>query len=277
MKGRGVIIPPFLFIMVPVIFTTFKGFLRDKVFHGIMAVSALFLVIPSVSAISLRQYTEMSISLSLSLVSFILLLLAVFLGGTTLWRDIERRFTFSVLGLPISRSQYLLGRFIGIVLCIMLSTAVLSVCAFVVIKLVSGGYPPDRPVRWLNIMLALTFDMLKYILLVALAFLFSSLSTSFFLPVFGAISFFWIGTVSQQVYNYLYSPLSQGLSPFYKYAAGVLYYLIPNFTAFDLKSQAIYSLDISVSGLGLTTGYFITVTSIILTIACHIFSRRELQ
>jgi len=268
---------PFLFIMVPVIFTTFNGFLRDKVFHGIMAVSALFLVIPSVSAISLRQYTEMSISLSLSLVSFILLLLAVFLGGTTLWRDIERRFTFSVLGLPISRSGYLLGRFFGIVLCIMLSTAVLGGCALVVIKLVSTGYPPDRPVRWLNIMLALTFDMLKYILLVALAFLFSSLSTSFFLPVFGTISFFWIGTVSQQVYNYIYSPLSEGLNLFYKYAAAALYYLIPNFTTFDLKSQAIYSLDISLSGLGLTTGYFITVTAIILTITCHIFSRRELQ
>jgi ABC-type transport system involved in multi-copper enzyme maturation permease subunit len=122
-----------------------------------------------------------------------------------LWRDIERRYTYSVLGLPISRSDYLLGRFLGVTLCLILAAIVLSIGALIAITLVANAYPPDRPIIWLNIAMALSFDTLKYILLVALAFLFSSLSTSFFLPVFGTISFFWL--ISQQVYDYLHSPL----------------------------------------------------------------------
>lgn len=256
---------------------TLRGFLRDKVFQGIMVISSLFLVVPAISNISIRQISEMSISLSLSLVSFVLLLLAVFLGGTTLWRDIERRYTYSVLGLPISRADYLLGRFIGVALCLILAAVVLSIGAILAITIVANSYPPDRPIIWLNILMALSFDTLKYILLVALAFLFSSVSTSFFLPVFGTISFFWLGTVSQQVYDYLHSPLGADTEPLVLNAATILYYIIPNFTSFNLKSQAIYSLDLSLNGIYLTGGYFVLLTTILLTLACKIFSRREFQ
>jgi ABC-type transport system involved in multi-copper enzyme maturation permease subunit len=242
-----------------------------------MAISCLFLLIPAISNISIRQIPEMAVSLSLSLVSFVLLLLAVFLGGTTIWRDIERRYTFSVLGLPMSRSAYLMGRFLGVVLCILLAAAVLGAGAIAAIKLVSSAYPPDRPLLWFNILLALSFDTLKYILLVALSFLFSSLSTSFFLPVFGTISFFWLGTVSQQVYDYLHSPIGAATSPFVRQAANLLYYVIPNFTSFNLKSQAVYSLNISLKGAFLTSGYFILATTILLTLSCMIFSKREFQ
>lgn len=242
-----------------------------------MVISSLFLVIPAISNISIRQISEMSISLSLSLVSFVLLLLAVFLGGTTLWRDIERRYTYSVLGLPISRSDYLLGRFFGVTLCLILASIVLSLGALIAITMVANAYPPDRPIMWLNIAMAFSFDTLKYILLVALAFLFSSISTSFFLPVFGTISFFWLGTVSQQVYDYLHSPLGAATSPVVRNAATLLYYVIPNFTPFNLKSQAIYSLNLSLNGVWLTSGYFVLLVTILLTLACTIFSRREFQ
>lgn len=263
--------------MISLALATLRGFLRDRVFQGIMVISCLFLVIPAISNISIRQISEMSISLSLSLSSFVLLLLAVFLGGTTLWRDIERRYTYSVLGLPLSRSDYLLGRFLGVVLCLLLAAFVLSMGATLSIILVSHAYPPDRPLRWLNIALALSFDALKYILLVSLAFLFSSLSTSFFLPVFGTISFFWLGSVSQQVYNYLHSPLGADTTPLVRNSATLLYYIIPNFTPFNLKSQAVYSLDLSIHGVLLTTGYGVLLITILLSLACMIFSRREFQ
>jgi len=60
---------------------TLKSILRDRVFHGIGFAAFLFLLIPSVASLSMRQMTELSINLSLSLLSFILLLLALFLGG----------------------------------------------------------------------------------------------------------------------------------------------------------------------------------------------------
>jgi ABC-type transport system involved in multi-copper enzyme maturation permease subunit len=260
-----------------IIQTTLKGIFRDRVFQGIMVSVCLFLLIPVVASLSMRQVTELSLTLSLSLLSFIMLLLSVFLGGTSLWRDIERRYTFSVLGLPLSRQSYLLGRFCGTALFVLLAATVLGMAVCGVVAYTAGAYPPDRPVVWGTLAFCILFDALKYILLIAVAFLFSSLSTSFFLPVFGTIATFLAGGVTQQVYEYIHSPASAKLSPVVKQVATGLYYLLPNFGAFDLKVNAIYGLPLPVQGLLLTSAYCVVYVGILLSLSAVIFMRREMR
>jgi Cu-processing system permease protein len=257
--------------------TTFRGIVRDKVFRGILMIAVVFLFIPSVSGLSMRQVTELSITLSLSLISVILLLLAVFLGGTSLWKDMERRYTFSVLGMPITRTDYLLGKFIGISSFILLTVIVLGIIGSLVIWQSSGAYPPERPIVWTNLFLAMFFDMLKYILLVAWAFLFSTVSTSFFLPIFGSISIFFIGSATQEVYEYINSAACKSYPVFFKMIVKLLYYVLPNFSAFDLKVNAIYGVPPSHSGLALTVAYFVVYTSILLALSSKVYGSRELQ
>ena len=264
--------------MRTIILITLKGIFRDRVFQGIMALAVLFLFIPTAASLSMRQITELSITLSLSLISFILLLLSVFLGATSLWKDMERRYTYSVLSLPISRTSYLLGRFCGLVFFLMLTSTVLGTVAGFVIKISSGIYPPDRPVMWGVLALAVVFATLKYILLIAVAMLLSSVSTSFFLPIFGTICTFLASGITQQVYEYVNSPTSaQTVSPFLKSLASLVYFLLPNLSGFDLKVNAIYSISLNPSGLGLTVAYFIAYTAILLGGAALLFNRREMQ
>ena len=263
--------------MLPVFFVTVKGIFRDRVFHAILMSSVLFLFIPSISTLSMRQVTELSITLSLSLISFILLLLAVFLGGTSLWKDMERRYTFSVVGLPLSRQGYVIGKFAGIAGFMLLTALLLGAVACAVVWYASGIYPPSRPALWSTIYCAIIFDALKYVLLMAVSFLLSSVSTSFFLPVFGTISVFLVGNATQQVYEFVHSPAGMTISPFVRKMAAGLYYLLPNFAAFDLKVNAIYSIDLPIFGLLLTCAYWGVYTVIMLLLAATIFSRRELQ
>jgi ABC-type transport system involved in multi-copper enzyme maturation permease subunit len=263
--------------MTTIISITLKGIFRDRVFQGIMMTACAFLLIPVTASLSLRQVTELSLTLSLSLISFILLLLAVFLGGTSLWKDIERRYTFSVFGLPISRQKYLLGRFGGTALFVLLTAAVLGVVAFAVVLYSSTLYPPERPIIWSTMALCILFDALKYILLIAVAFLFSTVSTSFFLPIFGTIATFLTGGITQQVYEYIHSPASKNLSPVVKQIASWLYYLLPNFSAFDLKVNSIYGLPVPADGLLLTMAYFVAYVGVLLSISAAIFLRREMR
>ncbi|MBW4054782.1 MAG: ABC transporter permease [Proteobacteria bacterium] len=263
--------------MATIIRITLKGIFRDRVFQGIMVTACAFLLIPVIASLSMRQVTELSLTLSLSLSSFILLLLAVFLGGTSLWKDIERRYTYSVLGLPLSRQRYLLGRFGGTALFVLLTAAVLGVATFAVVLYSSTIYPPDRPIVWSTMAVCILFDALKYILLIAVAFLLSTVSTSFFLPVFGTIATFLAGGVTQQVYEFIHSPASKALSPFVKQLAAGLYYILPNFGAFDLKVNAIYSLPLPPNGLVLTAAYFIVYVGLLLSVAAAIFARREMR
>ncbi len=263
--------------MLQVFSVTLRGVFRDRVFQGILIIAVVFLLIPSISSLSMRQVTELSITLSLSLISFILLLLAVFLGGTSLWKDIERRYTFSVMGLPVTRASYVLGKFAGISCFVLLTSVVLGMAATAVIRYSSGIYPAMRPIVWSNIYLALLFDALKYILLVAFAFLFSTISTSFFLPVFGAISVFLVGSATQQVYDFIHTQAGQALPWYIKKIAPALYYVLPNFEAFDFKVNAIYGIALSVPGVFYTTGYFLIYLFLVLAFTSSIFSRRELQ
>ena len=263
--------------MLDIVRVTLKGIFRDRVFHGILVAALILPLIPAISRLSMRQVTELSITLSLSLISFILLLLAVFLGGTSLWKDMERRYTFSVLSLPITRGSYLLGRFLGVALFLFLAALLLGCVAAAVVLFVSGSFPPERPIVWINIICAILFDALKYILLVAVSVLFSTVSTSFFLPIFGTISVFIAGNASQQVYDYVHSQAGQVLPPFIRSCASGLYYLLPNFSAFDLKVNAIYGVPLNGSGIALTLGYLVIYAGLLLSFAAILFSRREMK
>lgn len=264
--------------MTEVIRITLKGIFRDRVFQGIMALGAMIFFIPSAASLSMRQVTELSINLSLSLISFIMLLLSVFLGATSIWKDIERRYTFSVLSLPISRTAYVVGRFCGIALFLLLTSLLLGCATLVAVKCASFIYPPFRPVAWDTLMLSILFDALKYILLVAVAMFFSTISTSFFLPIFGTISIFLVGTITQQVYDYLHTAAAQkAVTPFIKMVALGLYYLLPNLDSFDLKLNAIYSLPLNINGLLLTLLYFMAYTGILLAGGAVIFGKREMK
>ena len=259
-----------------IVTVTIKGLLRDRVLQGILVAALVFLAIPSISTLSMRQVPELALTLCLSLVSFILLLLAVFLGGVSLWRDVERRYTHSVLTLPCSRTRYLLERFTGIAIFLLGTATLLSLLTLLVVSLVSANYPPDRPISWVAVIAALGFDTLKCFLLVAFALLFSSVSTSFFLPVFGTIAIYLVGGATQQAYDYVLSPAGQTLSPLSQKMAETLYYILPNFSAFDLKVNAIYALPLDPHALSLTVGYGVLYLAIVLIAAAAIYSRREL-
>lgn len=265
-------------LMIEILKITLKGIFRDRIFQGIMGLTVLMFCIPSAASLSMRQVTELSITLSLSLISFILLLLAIFLGSTSIWKDIERRYTFSVLSLPLSRTYYIIGRFTGMALFILLTAVTLGIVAVLVIKLSANIYPSDRPLAWDCILAAILFDALKYILLVAVALLFSAISTSFFLPVFGTICSFLAGSITQQVYEYVNSPLGlKTLGPAAKIPASAVYYLIPNFAGFDLKVNAVYGFGLDMNGMVITLGYFAIYTAIVLSIASILFEKREMM
>lgn len=263
--------------MLTIIGATLRGIFRDRVFKGIMVLALLFLFIPATASLSMRQVTELSITLSLSLISFILFLLAVFLGATSLWKDMERRYTFSVLSLPVSRCTYLLGRFFGIALFLVMTTSFLGVVASLVIKVSSDMYPPDRPIIWSILFVSLLFTTLKYILVVGVAVLLSTVSTSFFLPIFGTICMFFASGITQQVYEYVTSQATINDTALVKPAVSLVYYLLPNLSSFDLKVNAIYGILPSIEGLGLTLAYFISYTAIIMGFATLIFNYREMK
>lgn len=254
-----------------------KHIMRDRLLYGVMFVAFfMILLVPVFSNFSIRQVQELAITLSLSSISFILLMVSLLLGSSSVWRDIERRYTASILTLPISRSSYILAKFFAIALFIVISAVVLALASAVVIKLSALSFPSDISIHWRTIFLAILGDMLKYILLAAFALLFSSLSTSFFLPFFGTAAIYFVGNSSQEVFEYISGPYGQKLSNLSVAAIKAVYYLLPNFAGFNFKVHAVYGLPVPITGLSYAALYFAVYTAILLYAAVWIFARREL-
>ena len=258
--------------------TFLRGILRDRILYGVLGFAAVMILsVPAFSNFSMRQVQELSITLSLSVVSVVLLVVTLLLGASSVWRDIERRYTSAVLSLPLPRATFLLSKFISIAMFLLLSTVVLGVGCVLVIVIASASYPSDIPIHWGNILLVLAGNLGKYLLLTAFALLLSSLSTSFYLPFFGTLVIYFSGSASQEVYEYVSGAFGNEISPLATMAIKSAYFVLPNFSAFNFQTQAVYGLPVEASGLLLTFIYLVVYTGILLLLAVYSFERRELS
>jgi len=151
-----------------------------------------------------------------------------------------------------------------------------GVCAFIAIAYTSMQYPSPIPVQWGMIVLAIFMDTLKSLLLAALAILVTTVSTSFFMPFFTSISIFLAGSASQDVYDFVSSASGAKMSATVRFLSKIVYYILPNFTAFNFKLQAIYPIPFDIVQISYVTLYFLVYTAVTLSAALLIFSRREL-
>jgi len=242
----------------------------------ILSFILVYAFIPFFSYFSMRQIQEIAITMSISLNSFILLVLSLFGSIYTIWRDIERKYTFTMLSYPVTRVNYIIGRYLGFVIILLIITLINLGLGMVVIKISAGFYKSELPIMWQNIIIAYLFSFLKYSIVLAFGFLFASFSTSFFTPVFSTIAIFLVGNSIQGVYDYIIKE-SEKIADYVKSAVSVVYYILPNLSAFDMTSYAAYSLQLDGKSLLFSIGYFIFYTSIVMCIAVLIFNKRDLK
>ncbi|RME33256.1 MAG: ABC transporter permease [Deltaproteobacteria bacterium] len=249
---------------------------RDRVFWALSgAALVLLLCAPVVTLFSMRELQEVGISLSLSCLSFFLLLVTVFLGSTSLWRDIDRRFVVPILTQPIPRSRYLLGKFLAFAIFLGFVTFVLGLAAIVSVLIASQQYPSDRPLVWSSLFWAWFMTWFRYLLLLSVALFFSVFSTSFFLPVFGTIGVYLSGSVSYQVLEYAQRNHEEFSSAFV-FLLKVIYCFLPNLSAFDFNVYAIYGLAIPIKDIVLCLVYGVCYLLVLVFLSFRFFARREI-
>ncbi|SDE66649.1 hypothetical protein SAMN05661003_12310 [Desulfuromonas thiophila] len=254
------------------------GLIRDKVLRVIFLAGLFFLLLaPFISVFSLRQVQQLLVTTTLGWLSLTLLLLALILGGGGVWRDIERRWLFALLGLPLRRSTYLLARALSLVLCLSLTALFLGAVGAALIAVMGDQYSTAHVFSWAAYWCAVFFALLRYVLLALMALMLSCVSTSFFLPLFGSLAVFLAGSASQNVMDYLAGLPAENVSPLAKLLVQTLYVLLPNFSALDFTTQAVYGLEIKAVDMAWGLGYFTLYTAVVLALAVWCLERRELK
>lgn len=261
----------------PLALATLKGGLRDRLLLGLFIVSLLLLgFMPLFSSFSMRDVTAVATTFSLSAVSSVGILLALLLGAALVPRDIQSRTIFGIASLPVSRTRYLLEKYLGLALLLAVSLVMLGFLNGLGIKAMAAHYPPDRPLLWENYLVYLFFDLEKLLVLSSVLVFFSAVATSAFLPLVLSLAVYAVGMTTEKVKLFLESPSAPpDISPALKWLVQIVYYLVPNFSAFDFKVQMIYSLPVDPKLLLSSFLYGAGYITVMLVLAAVAFSRRD--
>lgn len=243
---------------------TVREALRRKV-HVNLLVFGVLLVVASylVATLTLGERHRMISDLGLSSMQLIGTLLAVFLGAGLVAGDVERRVVYPVVAKPVGRSQYLLGRYLGLAAALLMNLAVMAAALAALLAAEAGSLRPlDAP-------LLAAFAMIGVQLLVvgAVAVLFSSISSTTLAAIF-ALSVALAGQLTNEMRN-----LWRGEGA---WLARALWYALPNLGILNLNEAVIYHRPPPAT-VWLAAGYGLLYAAATLALACVAFERRDFR
>jgi ABC-type transport system involved in multi-copper enzyme maturation permease subunit len=264
----------------PIALITFKEGIRNRAIYGITLFALmLFGATALVATMIPREVGKVAVDMALSTISFTGLLVVLFIGINLMAKDLDKRTIYTVLARPVSRSQYILGKFFGMVLLIAVTMAALSLMAMTAIVLLKMTHA-EYFIRfsWLLIGLSVFFTVLMLVLLSAVSFLFASFTSSSFITLVLTIITYIIGHSLSGVKALVESPSQEigfTVSPITLKLVQTAYYIFPNLSLFNYKSQAAHGLVVSFSYVAWTIAYGLTYIVLSITLAALIFRKKE--
>ncbi len=165
--------------------------IRDRVLYFVVVFTILFMGLSfALGQLSYNEIFRLSVSLGLAGIHLCYAGLTIFLGCSVFNREIEHKTIYTLLIRPITRSEYLVGKYLGLVSLLLTMLLGFLIC-FTLIELLLG-----MPILLTSYYSFLGF-FLESMILLAVTFFFSSFAKPF-LSITGSLAFWLIG---HWVYN----------------------------------------------------------------------------
>jgi ABC-type transport system involved in multi-copper enzyme maturation permease subunit len=248
---------------------TFREAVRDRVlynliFFALMMIGAAILV----GQISIGVERLVIVNLGLSAVSIFGIIMAIFIGVGLVYKEMEKRTLYSLLAKPIRRWEFLVGKFAGLLLTLVVNTALMTLGLAAALFYVSRGFERAD----LGILTAVYFILLELALITALALFFSCFSSPMLSTLY-TLGIYVAGVFAPDIKGV--SEYSQ--SPAMASVARFVYYLLPNFHNFNVIAAAAHGEAIPFALVWHNTLYAALYVTVILLAASAVFSGRNLK
>ncbi len=248
---------------------TFREAVRDRVLYNLVFFALLMIAAAvMVGQISIGIERLVIVNLGLSSISIFGLVMAIFIGVGLVHKEMERRTLYSPLSKPIRRWEFLAGKYAGLLLTLLLNTALMTVGLLAAILYVSHKFVRAD----FGVLVAVYFILLKLALATALALLFSCFSTPMLSTVY-TLGIYIAGIFAADIRMLGQMSASRMVGGLMTLA----YYLLPNFHNFDMIAAAAHGTRIPYSLVLWNTAYAAAYIAVALLAAAATFSRRNLK
>jgi ABC-type transport system involved in multi-copper enzyme maturation permease subunit len=257
----------------------FRESVRDRVPYNLV----LFAVLLIGSSYLLAQLTagqdvKIIKDLGLAATSIFGLFIAVFIGIGLVSKEVERRSIYSLLAKPISRPQFIAGKYAGLVLTLAVNIAVMTAALYAVLAYLTWIETPEFKASWEApgvdpaLLKAIFLIFVELMLVTAIALFFSTFSS----PILSAaltFGFYIAGNFNADLRNFEQVVDSKAAA----WLARGLYHVLPDLSAFDIKTQVVHGLPVDPGYIWSTLAYGALYISALVMASIVIFSRRDFK
>ncbi len=119
---------------------TYREAVRDRVLFGVLVLAAGVLALTlALGELSLDQQMRVVTDMGLASISLFSVVVAIFLGSSLLYKEIERKTLYVILPKPIARFEFLLGKYFGIVATCAVFIAIMGAIQLLVTAIQAGA------------------------------------------------------------------------------------------------------------------------------------------
>jgi len=248
---------------------TFRESLRDRLLYNLVVFAiALTAASLGISLLTLGDQTRIVADVGTGSAQLFGTLIAVFLGVALVSRELDRRTSYAVLARPVSRSTFLVGKYLGLLATLALNLTVMAATTAAVLLVQRGNLSGlAGPLVAAHVVM-----FAQVAICAAFAVLFASYSTATLATIF-TLSVVAAGHVFGEVRGFWLRAPDVGM----KALVRVLDVVLPNLALLDLKSAVTYGDAITVGTVLLRTAYGLGYAGVIAALACLVFHRKDLR
>jgi len=244
---------------------TLKLEIRDKILYGILAFALGYIALTIFFGQLTLGELQMIKSFGLAGIYFFTAIIALFLGTTSFYKDVDRKTVYFLVSKPVSRSQFLIGKYFGLCLVLLVASIILGAAYFGIVMYEGGGFDVIG-------LLAIFMQFLEMCLFIAFAICVASFSTSLISIVFTSAVFF-IGHVVSAL---LIDAKAIGISGLQYRLVQAIYYVFPNLEKFNVRDLAIHAVAMPFTSFLLALAYTAAYVALLLMTAIWVFDRKEI-
>ena len=245
----------------------FREVVRDRILYIIgfyaLILAAALLLLPEFAA---TTEDKMFLDFGLAVMSFLGLIVAIFVGTGLINKEIEKRTILVLIAKPLSRSELIVGKYFGLLAVLAVLIVIMTVIYLGFLQFKNIPYPVA------SLLLAAIFLFLQLSLITAVAMTLGVLTSSLLATAL-TFAVYLMGNFTKD----LLQLSRQSSNPSIERMTQALYLILPDLSRLDLKNEAVYGLAALPDTLSLilNAGYALIYTILLLAIAIFIFSQRE--
>ena len=249
-------------------FNTFREAVRDRVLYNLVFFALLLVAAaPLLGEISIGVQRVLLINLSLSAISIFGIVISIFVGISLVSKEIEKRTLYPVLSRPVGRGEFIFGKYCGLAGTLLVNTIAMTAGFYLALLIMTRTFTRADA----NVLIAIYFLFLQFIVIIALALLFSSFSSPLLSALF-SLSMFVAGTFAGDLRAF--AAMSHGPEGVLARAAS---YIVPNLASLNVITRVSHDQFIPVALVGYNTFYSLLYAAAAASGAVLIFWRRDLK